>query len=324
MKPGKNGGYLRVMLHFKNPTTQKTSRQSQLIHRLVAKAFLENSENKLTVNHIDHDPSNNLVDNLEWATIQEQNKHSRKSKTHKNARKVFKLDLVTNSVIRVYRSSLEAAQSFGLVSLNCKRSCIIAVCNNKRKTAYGYKWRYDTSGNEDLPNEQWKEITGHPGYYISSCGRYRKGVTGDAKTGHQRLSGYVKMGIKETTYSVHRLVAQTFIHNPQPEVLTIVNHKNGIRNDNSVDNLEWVTHSENCQHAHDTGLYKRRKRKFEMYDKSGKLVDTFESQKKAAKTVGVSASCINSCLYGRSKSSGGFIFKFQEEESSATDNTSTV
>lgn len=61
-----------------------------------------------------------------------------------------------------------------------------------------------------------------------------------------------KEGRKEYTVQAHRLVARTFISNPNNYLE--VNHINGIKTDNRVENLEWCTHSQNVQHAVDTGL----------------------------------------------------------------------
>lgn len=68
-------GYIRVTMLDDN-----RKKKNVRVHRLVCKAFVSNTENKLTVNHIDHNIWNNNVDNLEWATISEQNRHKRKSK----------------------------------------------------------------------------------------------------------------------------------------------------------------------------------------------------------------------------------------------------
>ncbi len=68
--------------------------------------------------------------------------------------------------------------------------------------------------------------------------------------------GYLQISIsnngKAKSILVHRLIAETFIPNPQKKIE--VNHKNGIKNDNRVENLEWVTHKENIKHAYAIGL----------------------------------------------------------------------
>jgi hypothetical protein len=289
------------------------------VHRLVATAFLDNLENKLTVNHIDHNPSNNMLENLEWATMREQLLHKKRQKTHKCTKEVFQIDLATNTVINKFRSCGYAAKSLGFVKFNKNASAIRSVCENKIKRAYGFGWAYNSSEDHDLPGEQWAEIAEHPGCYISTSGRFRKNK-GIIKLGSlQKSSGYRHIEIKNKCYKVHRIVAQAFISNPQPDVLIFVNHLNGVKTDNSASNLEWVSPSANAQHAHDTGLIKRKKA-IVMYDKAGKVLNIFDSQVKAAKAIGLTTSAVNFCVRGRTKSAGGYIFKYAEEPS-ATETT---
>lgn len=118
--------------------------------------------------------------------------------------------------------------------------------------------------------EIWKPIVGFENEYeVSSQGRVRsltktvlaRGGKTAVKKGQIRLlgydkDGYLRLGLyrKQKGYykRVNRLVATAFINNPENKPL--VNHKNGIKVDNNVNNLEWATESENMRHAHDTGL----------------------------------------------------------------------
>lgn len=109
--------------------------------------------------------------------------------------------------------------------------------------------------------EIWKDIEGYPGYEISNLGRVMsyKGKTPRIMKGQFSNSGYQRLLLNKGRkppirkhHSIHRLVAQAFISNPEskPEV----NHKNGVKANNKVENLEWCTSSENRLHADQTGL----------------------------------------------------------------------
>ena len=71
-----------------------------------------------------------------------------------------------------------------------------------------------------------------------------------------RLWCLEKDGAKRRYYFVHQLVGKCFIPNDNPLMMFAINHKNGIKTDNRVDNLEWCTLQENIKHARDTGLLK--------------------------------------------------------------------
>lgn len=123
---------------------------------------------------------------------------------------------------------------------------------------------------EVKPEIHWKAVVGYEGYYeISSTGilrsidrnikdsknriRIQRGITIKPKP---HPDGYLfatvsKHGIPKTVY-FHRMVLEA--HGLNPENKQEVNHKNGIKSDNRIENLEWVTHQENMGHCYDTGL----------------------------------------------------------------------
>ena len=127
---------------------------------------------------------------------------------------------------------------------------------------------------QDLANELWTDVVGYEGIYlVSSLGRV-KGVTrvstGTSINGNKfpirtkekilKLNndsvGYPQVALANegivTYWKVHRLVATAFI--PNPSGLPQVNHIDGDKANNSIENLEWVTAKDNIIHAHKTGL----------------------------------------------------------------------
>lgn len=105
--------------------------------------------------------------------------------------------------------------------------------------------------------EIWKKIA-DTNYYISNKGRvknsngYIKKQTKDAR-GYLRLQLYIDG--KKINFRIHRLVAMAFLENPENK--KTVNHIDGNKENNNVDNLEWATYSENQYHAIRTGLSPR-------------------------------------------------------------------
>jgi len=106
--------------------------------------------------------------------------------------------------------------------------------------------------------EEWKEVTGYPGYKISNHGQVwsnklkRVLVPPLDKDGYERIGLWNKMVCRK--YNVHRLVALHFI--PNPEMKYSVNHIDGVIRNNHFTNLEWATHQEQEDHKRNVLGYK--------------------------------------------------------------------
>jgi hypothetical protein len=107
--------------------------------------------------------------------------------------------------------------------------------------------------------ENWKDVIGYEGLYqVSDMGRVKSigyGKEKIMKPGTKKI-GYCyvilsKDGIKKS-HNIHRLIAIHFLDNPDNE--KTINHINGIKTDNRLENLEWCSQSHNIKHAFDNGL----------------------------------------------------------------------
>lgn len=180
--------------------------------------------------------------------------------------------------------------------------------------------------------EIWKNVAGYEGIYqvsnigrVKSLGRLVQNHSGTSyfrpeqiKTLSERPeNGYVVTRLyknnKGTNCYVHRLVAEAFIANPENK--ETVNHKNGDKHDNSVENLEWSTYTENNEHAYKTGLNGRNHRRnkkgsvsVSQYDKDMRLIRTYPSMREAERQTGVDCTAIGLAIKHGWKY-GGFIWK---------------
>lgn len=144
--------------------------------------------------------------------------------------------------------------------------------------------------------EKWKDINGYEGFYqISNNGRVRSWRFKSGKKGRRekpfiksqwttpngyRFVGLWRDGHRKST-SVHKLVAMHFIPNPKRKPQ--VNHKDGVKSNNHVSNLEWVTCSENILHSHKNGMSSSLKGE---ESKAAKLTETEVLEIRAAANLG--------------------------------------
>ena len=155
--------------------------------------------------------------------------------------------------------------------------------------------------------ELWREWPRDPRILVSNMGYVvscKRGEPYPLKVCYNN-SGYQMVNVSRPPQYVHRLVAETWIPNPNHHEQ--VNHINGDKTDNRVENLEWVTHSENMRHAYRTGLKKTT---------PIRIVETgevFESISECAKQIGRSRRAIQYCLAGEQSTCHGYHFEYVED-----------
>lgn len=152
--------------------------------------------------------------------------------------------------------------------------------------------------------EEWRETIQDEYYYVSSEGRVKH--DGRFLSGSIHKDGYIFVNIRGNQYAKHRLVAEAFI--PNPENKPFVNHIDGNKQNNRVENLEWCTQSENIKHAHQTNLQPsglstyRGKFTFEQREEIKRIWDSgMFSRRQLAEKFGVSHTCINDIINDKYK-----------------------
>ncbi len=201
--------------------------------------------------------------------------------------------------------------------------------------------------------EIWKDIKGYEGLYqVSSLGNVRKlKERVDKGRCHRNLNekllkpietynGYLRVELRKNNNKkrirIHRLVAETFI--PNPENKSEVNHIDGNKHNNKVSNLEWNTRLENQRHAWATGLRKAqrvsentknairetiKKKKVNQYDLNGNFIKQYESVREAGRQNNMNHQRIINCCKNKKidnnsnkyicRTAGGYIWKYAED-----------
>ena len=175
--------------------------------------------------------------------------------------------------------------------------------------------------------ELWKDITGYEGLYqVSNTGKVRSinrtiiDSNGNKQKwkshifiGKVNNSGYLTVCLrkcgKRKGFLIHRLVATAFIENPTN--LPYVNHKDEIKTNNNVENLEWCSESYNCRYGKRNLLMIEKKRKPVLQlSVDGDLINRFEVLNDASRITGINAAHICDVCKGKRKLAGGYVWKY--------------
>ena len=179
--------------------------------------------------------------------------------------------------------------------------------------------------------EIWKPVKNNPNYEVSSFGRVksiaRTVVYSDGRVfsypsvvlkTQTDCNGYVRVSIgNKKALKVHRLVAEAFLENNQsfPEV----NHIDGNKQNNNVNNLEWVSRSNNMYHRYrilgqKSGMYGKTRAKCPNSKKiimiQNNNVTVWDCILDASEQTGISNTAISNALRGKSKTAGGYRWKY--------------
>ena len=166
--------------------------------------------------------------------------------------------------------------------------------------------------------EIWKNIKGYPKYQVSNFGRVKSlnynstglsKIMSLAKTKKGYLCVCLYKDKKSYVKPVHRIVAESFLPNLNNK--SQVNHIDGDKTNNRVNNLEWCDNQYNQNHAVKNGL--RRLKSVMQYDKTGILIKIWANAAEASKTLSIDLGHIVMVCKGKRKTAGGYIWRYNLE-----------
>ena len=174
--------------------------------------------------------------------------------------------------------------------------------------------------------EEWKDIQGYEGLYqisnlgrVKSLARYKKNNLGSksligetilkqAKSNRGYLRIHLCKNAHKKAFSVHRLVADAFV--PNPNNFTEVNHKDENKENNYADNLEWCDSNYNINYGtHNKRLSITKGCVVQAFNQNGDFVMEFHSMGEAQRETGISQQNISRCVNGKCQTAGGYVWK---------------
>ena len=292
------------------------------LHRLVAFAFLGPPPTGLAwqVNHLDGNPSNNRLENLEYVTASQNILHASAKLSRPPGKPQYSKPVMWR-VAGSQRWTSSPSMKDAAKQLGMNRKTVSSACR-QGKPAKGFEFQLaESTESTTLVGEQWRQMYDPmsgalvPGRMVSSLGRIRS-KNGTRSSGWQTKAGYYRTKLTLSLYKrcefVHRLVAFAFL-GPPVNPRNQVNHKDLDKGNNALDNLEYVTPAENIAHYYRANASSRRR-------PDGKPVESRRINSKddwkrhssvaiAAEVLGVHTTSISKCLHGRRCQTGGFEFQ---------------
>ena len=183
-----------------------------------------------------------------------------------------------------------------------------------------------------MQDEVWKDIPGYEGLYqVSNFGRVKSlpKIHGRRYWKNERIlkiniakNGYAGVFLQKNKnikrISIHRIVARVFLKNYDEKLQ--VNHKDGNKLNNNVDNLEMVTASENQIHSRKLGLQTSPKganspyaKRIMQFDKDNKFICEYKGIEATAKKLGIGISTLSLCLRGKRELAGGYKWRYVDD-----------